>query len=224
MGENLALNMESKGFSVSVYNRTAPGEKGVVDRFVAGRGNGKRFTGTHSIRELGRIGQASAPDHDDGAGRGSGRRTDRAIDAADGTGRRNYRRRQLRLSGYGPARERGRKPGTVFRRSGDLRRGEEGPCTARRSCREVRRKHGRWSKTYCRASPRKLDDGTPCCEWIGSGGAGHFVKTVHNGIEYGDMQLIAEAYALLKNSLCRLDPETMHRVFAEWNRGELNTF
>ena len=52
MGENLALNMESKGFSVSVYNRTAPGEKGVVDRFVAGRGNGKRFTGTHSIREL----------------------------------------------------------------------------------------------------------------------------------------------------------------------------
>jgi len=69
----------------------------------------------------------------------------------------------------------------------------------------------------------KLEDGSPCCEWIGRGGAGHFVKTVHNGIEYGDMQLIAEAYSLLKNRM-GLGNEEMAQVFAEWNKGELNSY
>ena len=69
----------------------------------------------------------------------------------------------------------------------------------------------------------KLEDGTPCCEWIGSGGAGHFVKTVHNGIEYGDMQLISEAYALLKRRK-GLDNDALAIVFDEWNAGELDSF
>ena len=69
----------------------------------------------------------------------------------------------------------------------------------------------------------KLPDGTPCCAWIGPGGAGHFVKTVHNGIEYGDMQLISEAYSLLKRQE-RLSSEAIHRTFNDWNRGELNSF
>ena len=69
----------------------------------------------------------------------------------------------------------------------------------------------------------KLDDGTPCCQWIGTGGAGHFVKMVHNGIEYGDMQLISEAYSLLKNRK-GLDDDEMAVVFEEWNKGELDSF
>src|SRR5208282_238140 len=66
-------------------------------------------------------------------------------------------------------------------------------------------------------------DGAPCCDWVGEGGAGHYVKMVHNGIEYGDMQLICEAYNILKNGLGLSAPE-MHEVFAEWNQGELDSY
>jgi 6-phosphogluconate dehydrogenase len=69
----------------------------------------------------------------------------------------------------------------------------------------------------------KIEDGTPCCDWVGSDGAGHFVKMVHNGIEYGDMQLISEAYHLMK-SLLAMSHEEMHRVFAEWDRGVLDSY
>ena len=66
-------------------------------------------------------------------------------------------------------------------------------------------------------------DGEPCCDWVGDGGAGHFVKMVHNGIEYGDMQLICEAYSLLKDAL-RMDQEEMSKVFDDWNNGDLDSF
>jgi 6-phosphogluconate dehydrogenase len=69
----------------------------------------------------------------------------------------------------------------------------------------------------------KVEDGTPCCDWVGEGGAGHYVKMVHNGIEYGDMELICEAYNLLKTGL-GMTPEQMHEVFGEWNKGELNSY
>jgi 6-phosphogluconate dehydrogenase len=69
----------------------------------------------------------------------------------------------------------------------------------------------------------KVEDGTPCCDWVGEGGAGHYVKMVHNGIEYGDMQLICEAYNLMKTGLS-MTPEQMHEVFAEWNKSELNSY
>ncbi len=69
----------------------------------------------------------------------------------------------------------------------------------------------------------KVDDGTPCCDWVGEDGAGHYVKMVHNGIEYGDMQLICEAYQLLKDGL-GLNADELHEVFAEWNKGELDSY
>src|SRR5436190_5673443 len=69
----------------------------------------------------------------------------------------------------------------------------------------------------------KVDDGVPCCDWVGEGGAGHYVKMVHNGIEYGDMQLICEAYNLMKTGL-GMTAEEMHVVFAEWNQGDLDSF
>jgi 6-phosphogluconate dehydrogenase len=69
----------------------------------------------------------------------------------------------------------------------------------------------------------KTDDGTPCCDWVGNGGAGHFVKMVHNGIEYGDMQMICEAYFIMER-LLGMTPEEMHLVFKEWNKGELNSY
>ena len=75
-------------------------------------------------------------------------------------------------------------------------------------------------KPIFQAISAKVDDGTPCCDWVGEGGAGHYVKMVHNGIEYGDMQLICEAYNLMKTGLGLTAPQ-MHEVFAEWNKGEL---
>jgi 6-phosphogluconate dehydrogenase len=69
----------------------------------------------------------------------------------------------------------------------------------------------------------KVEDGTPCCDWVGEAGAGHYVKMVHNGIEYGDMQLICEAYQLLKEGL-HLSAAELHEIFAEWNKGELDSF
>jgi len=78
-------------------------------------------------------------------------------------------------------------------------------------------------KPIFQAIAAKVADGTPCCEWVGDGGAGHFVKMVHNGIEYGDMQMICEAYFLMEQ-LLGLTPDEMHGIFAEWNKGELNSY
>ena len=78
-------------------------------------------------------------------------------------------------------------------------------------------------KPIFQAIAAKIEDGTPCCDWVGENGAGHFVKMVHNGIEYGDMQLICEAYDILKNVL-GMSAFEMHEVFAEWNKGELDSY
>jgi len=78
-------------------------------------------------------------------------------------------------------------------------------------------------KPLFQAIAAKVSDGTPCCDWVGRGGAGHFVKMVHNGIEYGDMQMICEAYFLMERVL-GLTPDEMHNIFTEWNRGELNSY
>jgi len=78
-------------------------------------------------------------------------------------------------------------------------------------------------KPIFQAIAAKVEDGTPCCDWVGEEGAGHFVKMVHNGIEYGDMQLIAEAYHILK-SVVGLNNEEMAAVFKEWNKGDLDSF
>lgn len=183
MGENLALNMESKGFSVSVYNRTAPGEKGVVDRFVAGRGNGKRFTGTHSIREL--VGSVRRPRRIMMMVR-AGEAVDELIaqltplmepgDVIIDGGNSAFQDTARRVKEV-------ENRGLYFVGAG-ISGGEEGalhgPSIMPGGTPEA------WPlvKDVLQGIAAKLDDGTPCCEWIGSGGAGHFVKTVHNGIPY----------------------------------------
>lgn len=222
MGENLALNMESKGFQVSVYNRTAPGEEGVVDRFLDGRGKGKNFIGTHSIRELVEsverprkimmMVKAGAPVDEliaqllpylepgdviiDG-GNSDFHDTARRVNELEGRG--------ICFVGAGIS---GGEIGALY-----------GPSIMPGG------NPAAWPliKDILQSIAAKLDDGTPCCQWIGPGGSGHFVKTVHNGIEYGDMQLIAEAYSLLKHRL-GLDNEQMSRIFADWNKGELDSF
>ena len=78
-------------------------------------------------------------------------------------------------------------------------------------------------KDIFQAIAAKVEDGTPCCDWVGEDGAGHYVKMVHNGIEYGDMQLICEAYQLLKDGL-GLNADELHEIFAEWNKGELDSY
>jgi 6-phosphogluconate dehydrogenase len=78
-------------------------------------------------------------------------------------------------------------------------------------------------KEIFQAISAKVEDGSPCCDWVGSDGAGHFVKMVHNGIEYGDMQLISEAYFMMK-TLLGMNADEMHEVFREWNEGELDSY
>lgn len=222
MGENLALNMESKGFTVAVYNRNFPGEEGIVDRFVNGRGKGKNFIATHSIEELTEavkrpriimmMIKAGAP-------------VDEMIEQLlphmspgdviiDG-GNSDFHDTERRVKEM-------EAKGLYFIGSG-ISGGEEGalhgPSVMPGGSPEA------WPivKDILQGIAAKLDDGTPCCQWIGRGGAGHFVKMVHNGIEYGDMQLISEAYSLLKNRK-GLDNDEMSVVFEEWNKGELDSF
>ena len=222
MGENLALNMESKGFTVAVYNRSFPGEEGVVDRFVNGRGKGKNFIATHSIEELVdavkrpriimMMIKAGAP-------------VDEMIEQLlphmspgdviiDG-GNSDFHDTERRVKEV-------EAKGLYFVGSG-ISGGEEGalhgPSIMPGGSPEA------WPivKDILQSIAAKLDDGKPCCQWIGKGGAGHFVKMVHNGIEYGDMQLISEAYSLLKNRK-GLDNDEMSVVFEEWNKGELDSF
>ena len=222
MGENLALNMESKGFTVAVYNRSFPGEEGVVDRFVNGRGKDKHFIGTHSIEQL--VGSLKQPRKIMMMVK-AGSPVDELIaqlvpflspgDVIIDGGNSDFHDTERRVKEVEAKR-------LYFVGSG-ISGGEEGalhgPSVMPGGSPEA------WPlvKDILQGISAKLEDGTPCCEWIGSGGAGHFVKTVHNGIEYGDMQLISEAYALLKHRK-GLDNDALAIVFDEWNAGELDSF
>ena len=222
MGENLALNMESKGFTVAVYNRSVPGEEGVVDRFVNGRGKGKHFIGTHSIEQL--VDSVKSP-HIIMMMVKAGHPVDELIsqllpflspgDVIIDGGNSDFHDTERRVKEL-------EEKGIYFVGTG-ISGGEEGalhgPSVMPGDSVEA------WPlvKDILQGISAKLDDGSPCCEWIGAGGAGHFVKMVHNGIEYGDMQLISEAYSLLKNRK-GLDNDAMAVVFDEWNGGELDSF
>jgi 6-phosphogluconate dehydrogenase len=218
MGENLVLNMESHGFTVAVYNRTV--EK--VDNFVNGRGKGKNIIGTHSIEDL--IKNLKSPrkvmlmvkagkpvddfielliPHLD--------KGDIIIDGGNSHFPDTIRRTKyleekgLLYIGTGVS---GGEEGAL--KGPSIMPGGSPPA---------------WShvKPIFQSIAAKVDDGTPCCDWVGENGAGHFVKMVHNGIEYGDMQLICEAYQIMKD-LLGMSYEEMHRVFKEWNEGELNSY
>jgi 6-phosphogluconate dehydrogenase len=217
MGENLVLNMESKGFSVSVYNRTTE----VTEKFVAGRAKGKRITPTRTIEEfvsslsrprkimimvkagnaVDAVIQQLLPHLEKG---------DVVIDGGNSLFT-DTQRREADLSGKG-----------LNYLGIGVSGGEEG------ALKGPSLMPGGTKEAWEIVAPiyRKIAaqvDGEPCCRYMGSGGAGHYVKMVHNGIEYGDMQLICEAYAILRD-LAGLGAAELHDVFDSWNKGDLDSF
>ena len=218
MGQNLVLNMNDHGFKVAVFNRTVS----KVDDFINGNARGTKVVGTHSIEELVSVLErprrvmllvkAGAP-------------VDAFIDMLiphleegdiiiDG-GNSNYND-TIRRTEYVESQ------GLLYIGTG-VSGGEEGarfgPSIMPGGSPEA------WPhvREIFQAVAAKVDDGVPCCDWVGENGAGHFVKMTHNGIEYGDMQLICEAYDLMKN-LLGMSNQEMHEVFTEWNEGKLDSY
>src|SRR5690606_384221 len=218
MGENLILNMESKGFHVSAYNRTVD----KVERFVNGRAKGKNIYGATSIEDLLQSLKSPRkvmlmvkagkpvddfiemliPHLDEGdiiidGGHSHFRDTERRTNYAESKG--------LYYIGTGVS---GGEEGALL-----------GPSIMPGGSSAA------WPavKPIFQSIAAKVADGSPCCDWVGSGGAGHFVKMVHNGIEYGDMQLINETYHIMKDVL-GMNADEMHEVFKEWNEGELDSY
>lgn len=218
MGENLVMNMESKGFKVVVFNRTV--EK--VDRFISGRAKGKNIIAAHSLEEL-----------CDSLIRPrkvillikAGNPVDEYIemllkilepgDIIIDSGNSNYLD-TIRRTSYVESK------GLLFVGMG-ISGGEEGALKGPSMMPGGSGQAWPYVKDIFQSICARVEDGTPCCSWIGSNGAGHFVKMVHNGIEYGDMQLICEAYSLMKNMLS-MSADEMHEVFKKWNKLELDSY
>jgi 6-phosphogluconate dehydrogenase len=218
MGQNLVLNMNDHGFKVAVFNRTTS----KVDDFMNSGAKGTEIVGTYSLEEL--VDALEKPRRvmlmvkagkpvdafidllipllDEG---------DIIIDGGNSNFHDSIRRTEyveskgLRFIGTGVS---GGEEGARF-----------GPSIMPGGSPEA------WPfvKDIFQSVSAKVEDGSPCCDWVGEDGAGHFVKMVHNGIEYGDMQLIAEAYSLMKSWL-GMSYEEMHEVFAEWNLGKLDSY
>ncbi|EEZ74865.1 phosphogluconate dehydrogenase (decarboxylating) [Neisseria lactamica ATCC 23970] len=218
MGQNLILNMNDCGFKVVAYNRTTA----KVDEFLNGAAKGTNIIGAYSLQDLVdklekprkimmmvRAGsvvddfiEQLLPLLDEG---------DIIIDGgnanySDSTRRTRYlTEKGILFVGAGVSGgEEGARRGPSIMPGGDVRA---------------------WDavKPIFQAIAAKTPQGEPCCDWVGKDGAGHFVKMVHNGIEYGDMQLICEAYQFMKDGL-GLSYDEMHRVFAEWNKTELDSY
>lgn len=218
MGQNLALNMADHDFRVCVYNRT----QDVTDDFVQGAGSHPNIRGAHTLeglvttlkppRRVMMMIKAGSPVDEMieqllpllSPG-------DILIDGGNSHFLDTIRRTRL-------VEERGlRYIGTGI--SGGEEGARHGPSIMPGGSPDA------WPhvKDIFQSIAAKVEDGTPACDWVGSDGAGHFVKMVHNGIEYGDMQLIAESYHLMR-SLLNLSYPDMHRVFSEWNRDKLNSY
>ena len=218
MGENLILNMESKGFTVACFNRTVS----KVDNFINGRAKGKNIIGCHSIEELAKniksprkvmfLVKAGAavdsfidmvlPHLEDG---------DIIIDGGNSHFPDTIRRTQYVES-----------KGKLYIGTG-VSGGEEGALLGPSIM--PGGSPGAWEHVspIFQSVCAQTKDGEPCCEWVGENGAGHFVKMVHNGIEYGDMQMICETYQMMKEGL-GLSNQEMHESFTEWNEGELDSY
>ena len=218
MGENLVLNMESKGFTVACYNRTTS----KVDDFLAGRGKGKNFLGAHSIQEL--VGQLKTPRKVMLMVK-AGAPVDEFIEqliphlqAGDIIidGGNSHFPDTTRRTKYVESK------GLLYIGTG-VSGGEEGALLGPSIMPGGSPAAWPHVKSIFQKICAKTDKGEPCCEWVGQGGAGHFVKMVHNGIEYGDMQMICETYQMMKVGLGMTNAE-MHQVFAEWNEGELDSY
>ena len=196
MGENLVLNMESHGFTVAVFNRTT--SRGRCVR--AGRAKGKKIVGTHSVEEL--VAALKPPRKIMIMVKAGRRRSgDRRAGPAARAGRHPDRRRQLALPRLDPPHPGIEGQGAAISSAPAFPAARKGHSKGRRSCPGGDPAAWPHVKPIFQAIAAKVDDGTPCCDWVGPEGAGHFVKMVHNGIEYGDMQLICEAYFLLRKSL-----------------------
>ena len=218
MGENLVMNMESKGFTVSVYNRST--EK--VDNFVNGRAKGKNIVGAYSLEEL--VSQLEKPRKVMLMVK-AGAPVDSFIDQLiplleEGDiiidGGNSHYPDTIRRTAYVESK------GLLYVGSG-VSGGEEGALKGPSMMPGGSYAAWPFVKPIFQAICAKVENGAPCCEWVGNDGAGHFVKMVHNGIEYGDMELICEAYQLMKD-LLGMTPDEMHEVFAEWNKGELDSY
>lgn len=222
MGENLALNMESKGYTVSLYNRMHPDRPSVVDRFLSDRGKNKSFVATYSpdkfVESLSRprkimlMVKAGAP-VDEVIGQLIPYLSEGDV-IIDG-GNSDYHDTERRVKDL-------ERKGFLFVGTG-VSGGEEGALRGPSIMPGGSPEAWPLVKDILQSIAAKLEDGTPCCQWMGKGGAGHFVKMVHNGIEYGDMELIAETYALLKQRL-GLDNPAIADIFGQWNREELDSF
>jgi len=218
MGENLVMNMESKGFTVAVYNRT--GDK--VTNFVEGRAKGKNIIGTYTIEEL--VSKLEKP-----------RRVMMMVKAGDAVdnlietllqhlepgdiiidGGNSHFPDTARRTAYVESK------GLLYVGCG-VSGGEEGALNGPSLMPGGSPAAWPFVKPIFQSICAKVENGDPCCDWVGENGAGHFVKMVHNGIEYGDMQLICEAYHLMRDGL-GMTAEEMHKVFAEWNEGELDSY
>jgi 6-phosphogluconate dehydrogenase len=222
MGQNLVLNMADHGFSVRVFNRTVS----KVDEFIQGPAQdlvrGKKIAGSHTLQDfvaalkrprrvMLMVKAGDAVDEFIGHLEPLLEKGDIIIDGGNSHFP-DSQRRYLAL----------KEKGILFVGAG-ISGGEEGA------------RHGpsimpggnpdAWPhvKSIFQAIAARADDGTPCCDWVGEGGAGHYVKMVHNGIEYGDMQLISEAYDLLKRGL-HFNHKELHDTFVKWNQGALNSY
>ena len=218
MGQNLVLNMNDCGFKVAVFNRTVS----KVDDFINEEAKGTQVVGTHSIEEL--VASLKRP-----------RRIMLMVKAGDTVDKMidqivpHLEKGDIIIDGgnslFSDSNRRTKdlkEKGILFIGTG-VSGGEEGarkgPSIMPGGNPEA------WShvKEIFQSIAAKVEDGTPCCDWVGEDGAGHYVKMVHNGIEYGDMQLICEAYQMLKQGL-GLSADELCEVFTEWNKGELDSF
>ena len=218
MGENLVLNMESHGYQVAVFNRTTS----KVDAFLEGRATGKNIVGCHSIEEL--VANLARPRKVFLLVK-AGEAVDAFIDSIipqlepgdiiiDGGN--SHFPDTIRRTAYVESK------GLLYIGTG-VSGGEEGALKGPSIMPGGSAAAWPHVKEIFQSVAAKVDDGSPCCEWIGSDGAGHFVKMVHNGIEYGDMQMICEAYSLMRNVL-DMPPSEISTVFGEWNERELDSY
>jgi len=218
MGENLVMNMESKGFTVAVYNRTT--EK--VTNFVEGRAQGRNIIGAYSLEELAeKLEKPRRVMMMVKAGSAVDDFIEKLLEVLEPgdiiiDGGNSHFPDTIRRCAYVESR------GLLYIGTG-VSGGEEGALKGPSMMPGGSPAAWEHVKPIFQAICAHVEDGSPCCDWVGEGGAGHFVKMVHNGIEYGDMQLICEAYQLMRDYL-GMTADEMHEVFAAWNEAELDSY
>ncbi len=218
MGQNLVLNMNDHGYRVAVYNRTVS----KVDEFIKNEAAGTQVVGAHSIEELASVLKkprrvmlmVKAGDTVDKMIESLLPHLEKGDIIIDG-GNSLYTDSNRRTASLA-------EKGILFIGTG-VSGGEEGARFGPSIMPGGNKAAWPHVKDIFQSIAAKVEDGSPCCDWVGENGAGHYVKMIHNGIEYGDMQLICEAYHLMSEGL-NLSADELHEVFTEWNKGELDSY